>query len=201
MGKSCNPRPVSRDKRRRTTRYHLPHRGAAEQRRPPAQAAGGPAGPPLMLTAVVAAVARRRFQNPVVPWYSHSLFISPALSTAPCRNRTMALTRRPSCGSFDRRGCLAVLADSSFSLCRSDRAPVPLHRMGLWSRGPAAAVEQPVGKFRARDALLNAVRGGGDEQVLDVGCGHGLMLIGAAKRLSSGHATGIDIWQDVDQAL
>jgi len=36
--------------------------------------------------------------------------------------------------------------------------------------------------------------------VLDVGCGHGLMLIGAAKRLSSGHATGIDIWQDVDQA-
>jgi len=26
------------------------------------------------------------------------------------------------------------------------------------------------------------------------------MLIGAAKRLSSGHATGIDIWQDVDQA-
>lgn len=56
------------------------------------------------------------------------------------------------------------------------------------------------GKFRARDALLNAVPWRGDEQVLDVGCGHGLMLIGAAKRLSSGHATGIDIWQDVDQA-
>jgi arsenite methyltransferase len=36
--------------------------------------------------------------------------------------------------------------------------------------------------------------------VLDVGCGHGLMLIGAAKRLSSGRAIGIDIWQDVDQA-
>ena len=57
-----------------------------------------------------------------------------------------------------------------------------------------------VGKFRARDRLLNAVPWRGDEQVLDVGCGHGLMLIGAAKRLSSGHATGIDIWQDVDQA-
>lgn len=26
------------------------------------------------------------------------------------------------------------------------------------------------------------------------------MLIGAAKRLTTGHATGIDIWQDVDQA-
>lgn len=57
-----------------------------------------------------------------------------------------------------------------------------------------------VGKFRARDALLNAVPWRGDEQVLDVGCGHGLMLIGAAKRLTSGHATGIDIWQNVDQA-
>ena len=58
-----------------------------------------------------------------------------------------------------------------------------------------------VGKFRARDRLLNAVPWRGDEQVLDVGCGHGLMLIGAAKRLSGGgHATGIDIWQNVDQA-
>jgi ubiquinone/menaquinone biosynthesis C-methylase UbiE len=56
------------------------------------------------------------------------------------------------------------------------------------------------GKFRTRDALLNAVPWRGDEQVLDVGCGHGLMLIGAAKRLTTGHATGIDIWQNVDQA-
>ena len=57
-----------------------------------------------------------------------------------------------------------------------------------------------VGKLHARDALLNAVPWRGDEQVLDVGCGHGLMLIGAAKRLNSGRATGIDIWQNVDQA-
>lgn len=56
------------------------------------------------------------------------------------------------------------------------------------------------GKFRARDSLLNAIPWRGDEQVLDVGCGHGLMLIGAAKRLTTGRATGIDIWQDVDQA-
>jgi|ERR1051326_1298547 ubiquinone/menaquinone biosynthesis C-methylase UbiE len=58
-----------------------------------------------------------------------------------------------------------------------------------------------IGKFRARDKVLNAIPWRGDEQVLDVGCGHGLMLIGAAKRLTSGgRATGIDIWQDVDQA-
>ena len=57
-----------------------------------------------------------------------------------------------------------------------------------------------VGKFRTRDRLLNAVPWRGDERVLDVGCGHGLMLIGAAKRLTTGHAIGIDIWQSVDQA-
>jgi len=57
-----------------------------------------------------------------------------------------------------------------------------------------------VGKFRSRDSLLNAIPWRGDERVLDVGCGHGLLLIGAAKRLTSGRATGIDIWQDVDQA-
>ena len=34
----------------------------------------------------------------------------------------------------------------------------------------------------------------GDEKVLDVGCGRGLLLIGAAKRLKSGKATGIDVW-------
>ncbi len=56
------------------------------------------------------------------------------------------------------------------------------------------------GKFRARDALLDAIPWRGDERVLDVGCGHGLLLIGAAKRLTTGRATGIDIWQDVDQA-
>jgi ubiquinone/menaquinone biosynthesis C-methylase UbiE len=57
-----------------------------------------------------------------------------------------------------------------------------------------------VGKFRVRDKLLNSVSWRGNEQVLDIGCGHGLMLIGAAKRLRDGKATGIDLWQKQDQA-
>jgi len=57
-----------------------------------------------------------------------------------------------------------------------------------------------VGKLRLRDKLINSVSWRGDEQVLDVGCGHGLMLIGPAKRLTTGHALGIDIWQQEDQA-
>jgi cyclopropane fatty-acyl-phospholipid synthase-like methyltransferase len=34
--------------------------------------------------------------------------------------------------------------------------------------------------------------------VLDVGCGRGLLLIGAAKRLTTGKAVGVDIWQTED---
>jgi arsenite methyltransferase len=56
------------------------------------------------------------------------------------------------------------------------------------------------GKFRHRDAMLAMHPWTGAEQVLDVGCGRGLLLVGAAKRISSdtGHATGIDIWSNVD---
>ena len=35
---------------------------------------------------------------------------------------------------------------------------------------------------------------------LDIGCGRGLMLIGAAKRLMTGKAMGIDVWHAQDQA-
>jgi len=55
-------------------------------------------------------------------------------------------------------------------------------------------------KLKDRDKLLNLVQWSGDELVLDVGCGRGLMLIGAAKRLTSGKAIGIDLWSQEDQA-
>jgi arsenite methyltransferase len=54
------------------------------------------------------------------------------------------------------------------------------------------------GKFRHRDRMLAKVQWTGAEQVLDVGAGRGLLLIGAAKRLTTGHATGIDIWNAED---
>ena len=55
-----------------------------------------------------------------------------------------------------------------------------------------------VGKFRHRDLMLSLHAWQGDEQVLDVGCGRGLLLAGAAHRLRSGHATGIDVWSNED---
>ena len=53
-------------------------------------------------------------------------------------------------------------------------------------------------KLKMRDQLLDSLELKGDEKVLDAGCGRGLMLIGLAKRLKSGKATGIDIWDPND---
>jgi arsenite methyltransferase len=50
------------------------------------------------------------------------------------------------------------------------------------------------------EKFLDLIQWSGDEQVLDVGCGRGLMLVGAAKRLTSGKAIGVDLWQQQDQA-
>ena len=58
------------------------------------------------------------------------------------------------------------------------------------------------GKLRERDALLANHAWSGREKVLDVGCGRGLLLIGAAKKLTRGEgsALGVDIWQAEDLA-
>jgi arsenite methyltransferase len=55
-----------------------------------------------------------------------------------------------------------------------------------------------IGKLHQRDRLLDLIDWHGGERVLDVGCGRGLLLIGAARRLTSGTATGIDLWSAVD---
>jgi ubiquinone/menaquinone biosynthesis C-methylase UbiE len=61
-----------------------------------------------------------------------------------------------------------------------------------------------VGKLRARERLLDMVTAlapwTGREEVLDMGCGRGLMLVGAARRLTTGKATGIDLWRSEDQS-
>jgi ubiquinone/menaquinone biosynthesis C-methylase UbiE len=54
------------------------------------------------------------------------------------------------------------------------------------------------GKFGHRDFMLGMVNWHGDERVLDVGTGAGLLLIGAAKKLTTGKATGVDLWSKLD---
>ena len=75
----------------------------------------------------------------------------------------------------------------------------------LWPGGSCAITtllmlaSSRYGKQRARDRLLDRLALRGDEIVLDVGCGHGLLLIGAAKRIPRGEAVGIDLWSQTDQ--
>src|SRR6476659_10731126 len=91
--------------------------------------------------------------------------------------------------------------------------------LGVWSRqDPIAMIARPlivaglgsgamalwmiydskIGKVREREKYLDKIAWRGDERVLDVGCGLGLFLIGAARRLSTGRAVGIDKWQAED---
>jgi arsenite methyltransferase len=97
---------------------------------------------------------------------------------------------------------LAIFGPASFHF---GHVTVKLTSMFGWTGGFLLAeaclflLYVKVGKFRHRDFILNMHPWRGDEQVLDVGCGRGLLLAGAAKRLdSTGHATGIDIWSNVD---
>lgn len=55
------------------------------------------------------------------------------------------------------------------------------------------------GKLSMRDKLIAGLQLTGREQVLDIGCGRGLLLIGAAKQLNQGgHAVGLDLWHKAD---
>jgi SAM-dependent methyltransferase len=76
---------------------------------------------------------------------------------------------------------------------------------GFWFPGVIFVVEAGLmllyslhGKFRHRDRMLAMANLRGDESVLDVGTGRGLLLVGAAKKLVTGRAIGLDIWKTSD---
>jgi SAM-dependent methyltransferase len=50
------------------------------------------------------------------------------------------------------------------------------------------------GKLRIWERELDRADLAGTEQLLDLGCGRGAVLIEAAKRLPRGHAVGVDLW-------
>jgi SAM-dependent methyltransferase len=55
-------------------------------------------------------------------------------------------------------------------------------------------------KIRHREVLLDELNIAGNDHALDVGCGRGLLLVGIALRLTTGRATGVDLWSAVDQS-
>src|SRR3954470_9813367 len=99
---------------------------------------------------------------------------------------------------------------------------IVLRLLGVWdTRHTSAAVFMPltfggtaclltglwmiyssrVAKVRSRERYLDRLPWRGDETVLDVGCGRGLFLVAAARRLTrGGRAVGIDLWNAQDLA-
>jgi SAM-dependent methyltransferase len=83
-----------------------------------------------------------------------------------------------------------------------------VHR-SLWPLGAALAIAVCAalglyasrrGKFIVWERLLDGLGLRGDEQVLDLGCGRGAVLMLAARRLTTGKAIGVDLWRRADQS-
>jgi len=56
------------------------------------------------------------------------------------------------------------------------------------------------GKFLEWERILHSLQLRGSEIVLDVGCGRGAVLTSVARILTTGRATGVDIWSAKDQS-
>lgn len=70
--------------------------------------------------------------------------------------------------------------------------------IGCFASGLLMLLYVKLGKFGHRDWMLGLILWNGSEMVLDVGTGRGLLMIGAAKKLATGKAYGIDIWSAKD---
>jgi len=68
----------------------------------------------------------------------------------------------------------------------------------LFILGIAMFVYGLKGKYRTRDLMLSKIKWTGNETVLDIGTGQGLLMNGAAKYLTTGRSIGIDIWSSKD---
>jgi arsenite methyltransferase len=64
--------------------------------------------------------------------------------------------------------------------------------------GTSMLVYSFIGKHRLRDHLLRQRKWRGNEVVLDIGAGRGLMAIGAAQRAPMGKTIALDIWNAKD---
>lgn len=94
-------------------------------------------------------------------------------------------------------GCILAAALSAYGF-RLSALGLIIIAFDLVIVGAAMLLYSLGGKMRQRDRLLDEIAWRGDERVLDIGCGRGLLLIGAAQHLTSGKAVGVDIWSKVD---
>lgn len=124
---------------------------------------------------------------------------------APGVRRAMAATGL--CGAVLAIALSALSARTGTVLSRAVMATVGASALaGAYGLGMSAHMTwaSRIGKLRRRERLLDLAEElspwTGRERALDIGCGRGLMLVGAARRLASGRAFGIDLWRAEDQS-
>ena len=98
-------------------------------------------------------------------------------------------------GTLGAGGVAALIA--GFAL---GRVALAVAGLSLLLTAVAMAWSSIVGKVRAVETLLSDLGLAGDERLLDVGCGRGLLLVAAAKRLPCGSVVGVDRWRARDQS-
>jgi SAM-dependent methyltransferase len=89
-------------------------------------------------------------------------------------------------------GCAVAAVLVAFTGVVAAEGVLALCAVMFWAAAAAMVRSSRRGKLAERDRLLDGLGLRGDETLLDVGCGRGLLLNGAARRLPDGHAVGID---------
>ena len=97
-------------------------------------------------------------------------------------------------------GFAAIAAVSAFDHQLRSAMWMTVYALFLWGNAFSFYYTTRRGKFQVWNEILDVLRLRGDEQVLDMGCGRGAVLTAVARRLTSGRATGIDLWRTRDQS-
>ena len=95
-------------------------------------------------------------------------------------------------------GSAALAVWSALSASRGKRlvaAATASSSLGIAASTALYIYATKAGKFQVWQRILDELVLEGDETVLDMGCGRGAVLLATAKRLPSGKAVGIDLWQ------
>jgi arsenite methyltransferase len=106
-------------------------------------------------------------------------------------------------------GIASMLAGSVLDLILASIQPLVARILLIWGVAAGASMlitaalmiwSSKIGKLQLRERLIDSLSLQGLETVVDVGCGRGLLLNAAARRLTTGKAIGIDLWQGADQS-
>jgi ubiquinone/menaquinone biosynthesis C-methylase UbiE len=99
-------------------------------------------------------------------------------------------------------GVLISVAAMAAVLGRRTAVAIALAPYGVFFLGNALSFLYTTrrGKFHAWQAILDDLSLGGNERVLDMGCGRGAVLVAVARRLTTGRVMGIDLWSTRDQS-